>query len=205
MCSASNALQSPSLGCGGTALFDSPRCVHHPSHAPGSCSGHGERIWEFCMDAMAGFSTGRALSIPGSSQSLILAQPAHPADSATPSPGPAPFAGIFWFLKRIPCCRHTGQGNPAVLALSLVPAAWLHPWLHVSPAGARSCIHGAVPAPPFQTHSFPLGQPQPCGEQTDNLFPGVIAIKDRQCRSERPQLFLSEELLQGYEAQTEMN
>lgn len=28
MCSASNTLQSPSLGCGGTALCDGPRCVH---------------------------------------------------------------------------------------------------------------------------------------------------------------------------------
>lgn len=62
--------------------WDSSRCVHHPSHAPGSCSGFGNSA------GMPG-QCSALLSIPRLSQSLIPAQPAHPSQQKLPRHRPA--------------------------------------------------------------------------------------------------------------------
>lgn len=92
VCSASNTLQSPSVGCGGTA----PGVSITPPMLQGPVQGTAERIWEFCTDSTAVFSTAQH-SKDQPKPHPCTASASFPADAATASPSPAPFAGIFWF------------------------------------------------------------------------------------------------------------
>lgn len=116
MCSASNTLQNPELGVWWDSTMGQPQVCPPPlpcSRVLFRAQGRGpgnfvSMPWQ-CP----------TLSIPGNSQSLMPAQPARPSQQTLPRHRPALLLlqGIFFlFLRRIPCCRHTQQGNSAVFS-----------------------------------------------------------------------------------------